>query len=133
MSRMPRVVREGKRSRKSRRLGKPHVVGRDEYEDMELDGRLELIRELVPLGLMHVQEELDREVVSLAGERYRRKAEDVRHYRHGTNPVLPENLIRIAAVDFLTFGCGSWDDDFMAPTGPSDPQWHGSIPRLSIG
>jgi len=67
MSRMPRVVREGKRSRKSRRLGKPHVVGRDEYEDMELDGRLELIRELVPLGLMHVQEELEREVVSLAG------------------------------------------------------------------
>ena len=86
MSRMPRVVHEGKRSKKSRRLGKPQVVGREEYEGLELDSRLELIRELVPLGLMHVQEELDREVVSLAGERYMRKAADVRHYRHGTNP-----------------------------------------------
>jgi transposase-like protein len=62
------------------------VVRREDYEGLELDSRLELIRELVPLGLMHVQEELDREVVSLAGERYMRKAEEVRHYRHGTNP-----------------------------------------------
>lgn len=86
MSRMPRVVHEGKRSRKSRRLGKPQVLRREDYEGLELDSRLELIRELVPLGLMHVQEELDREVVSLAGERYGRKAAEVKHYRHGTNP-----------------------------------------------
>jgi len=44
--------------------------------------------------------------------------------------VLREYLIRIAAVDFLTFGCGSWDHDFMAHSGPPGPQWHGSIPRL---
>ncbi len=59
---------------------------RDEYDGMELDGRLELIRELVPLGLMQVYEELDREVVSLAGERHSRKPEECKHYRHGTNP-----------------------------------------------
>ncbi len=56
MSRMPRLAREGKRSRKSRRLGEPRVVRRDEYDGMELDSRLELIRELVPLGLMQVYE-----------------------------------------------------------------------------
>jgi hypothetical protein len=31
----------------------------------------------------------------------------------------------IAAVDFLTFGCGPRDHDFMAPTGPPDPRWGG--------
>lgn len=86
MSRMPRLARDGKRSRKTRKLGKSQVVRQEDFEEMELDGRLELIRELVPLGLMQVQEELDREVVRLAGERYRRKTEDVTHYRHGTNP-----------------------------------------------
>ena len=45
--------------------------------------------------------------------------------------MLPENLIHPAIVDFLIFGCGPWDDDLMAPLGPSDPPWHGSIPRLS--
>ena len=24
-------------------------------------------------------------------------------------PVLPENLIRPPAIDFLTFGCGPWE------------------------
>jgi hypothetical protein len=42
--------------------------------------------------------------------------------------VLRENLIRPVIVDFLILGCGPWDDDFMAPVGPSDPPWHGSIP-----
>jgi hypothetical protein len=32
-------------------------------------------------------------------------------------PVLPENLIRLPAVDYLTFGCGPWNPDFMAPVG----------------
>jgi transposase-like protein len=53
---------------------------------MDLDSRLELIRALIPLGLMHVGDELDGEVVGLAGGRYERKAEGVRYYRHGTNP-----------------------------------------------
>lgn len=86
MSSMPRLVREGKRSRKSRRLGEPRVVRWGEYEGLGLDSRLELIRQLVPLGLMHVYEELDREVVRLAGERHSRKPEECKHYRHGRNP-----------------------------------------------
>ena len=67
MSRMRRLAARGKRSRKSKRLGEPEVVSREEYAGMELDSRLELIRSLVPVGLMAVYQELDREVVSLAG------------------------------------------------------------------
>ena len=86
MSRMPQLAGEGKRSRKLRRLGEPRVVRREEYAGMELDSRLELIRQLVPMGLMQVYEELDREVVRLAGERHSRKPAERKHYRHGTNP-----------------------------------------------
>lgn len=86
MPRMPQLARQGKRSRKSKTLGEPDVVNREEYGAMELDSRLELIRSLIPLGLMAVYEELEREVVSLAGARHSRKPEDPRHYRHGTNP-----------------------------------------------
>ena len=86
MSRMRRLAARGKRSRKSKRLGEPEVVSREEYAGMELDSRLELIRSLVPVGLMAVYQELDREVVSLAGVRHSRKSGGPKHYRHGTNP-----------------------------------------------
>jgi hypothetical protein len=32
------------------------VVRRSEYEELDLDAKVELIRELIPLGLMHIQE-----------------------------------------------------------------------------
>ena len=86
MSRMPHVAQQDKRSRKSKTLGEPDVVNREDYEAMELDSRLELIRSLIPLGLMAVYEELEREVVDLAGARHSRKREEPKHYRHGTNP-----------------------------------------------
>ena len=47
---------------------------------------MELIRSLVPLGLLHVQEVLDQEVRALAGERYARKDASVGGRRHGSNP-----------------------------------------------
>ena len=47
---------------------------------------MELIRSLVPLGLMHVEELLDAEVTALAGERYARKDASVGGRRHGSNP-----------------------------------------------
>ncbi len=43
-----------------------------EYGAMELDSRLALIQELIPIGLMHVEDELKKEVIELAGERYKR-------------------------------------------------------------
>ncbi len=44
---------------------------------------MKLIRSLIPLGLMHVQEVLDQEVTALAGERYARKDASVGGRRHG--------------------------------------------------
>jgi len=77
-------AKEGKR--KTKRLGEVNVIGRDEYEGLEPDSKIELIRALIPLGLMHVQELLDEEVKDLAGERYARKDESAMAYRHGSNP-----------------------------------------------
>jgi len=83
MARVPHIV--GKR-KKSKTLGKPEVISREAYEALELDSRLELIRALIPIGLAHVQEELEREVISLAGPHYSRKTGKDPHHRHGSNP-----------------------------------------------
>jgi len=82
MSTMPHLARKRK---KSRTIGEPLIVKRSEYTSMEPDGRMELIRALIPLGLMAVYEELEREVAALAGCRHGRKPEGDRLYRHGTN------------------------------------------------
>ena len=47
---------------------------------------MELIRSLVPLGLMHVEELLDEEVTALAGARYARKDGSTEGRRQGYNP-----------------------------------------------
>ena len=78
-----RVVRpRGKR----KVLTREKRLSRQEFEAMDLNGRVEMIRSLVGIGLVHVFEELDREVVALAGERYARKDEQTTCRRHGTNP-----------------------------------------------
>jgi transposase-like protein len=82
MSRVARAVWERK---KTKVLGEPRIISREEYAEMELDSRLELIRALIPLGLMKVNEELTREVELLAGDRYDRKREAGMGYRHGRN------------------------------------------------
>ena len=56
------------------------------YAELEVDAKVELIRSLVPLGLMHIEELLDEEVTALAGERYARKDPSVAGRRHGSNP-----------------------------------------------
>jgi len=80
MARVPRVVRNRKRKRV---LEVPKVLRRDEFDGLVPEARVELIRELIPLGLMLIQEELDRDVEHLAGAvRSRGTAYD----RYGTNP-----------------------------------------------
>ena len=59
---------------------------REDYAELELDAKVELIRSLVPLGLMQVEELLDAEVTALAGEHYARKAASIGGRRHGSNP-----------------------------------------------
>jgi capsule polysaccharide export protein KpsC/LpsZ len=40
------------------------------YGAKELDSRIALIQALIPIGLMHVTDELQNEVMNLAGQRY---------------------------------------------------------------
>ena len=83
---MGSLLRPVKKRKKVRRLGEVEIVRREEYGELELDSKVEMIRSLVPLGLMHVHEMLDDEVKALAGERYARKDELERGRRHGSNP-----------------------------------------------
>ncbi len=75
-----RRVRKRKRS-----FGEVTVLRREEYEELELDAKVEAIRGLIPLGLMHVQELLDQEVMVLAGPR-RAREDGAPGMRYGSNP-----------------------------------------------
>ena len=44
----------------------------EEYGAMEMDSKVALINELIPIGLMHVKAVLQDEVTALAGEKYKR-------------------------------------------------------------
>ena len=68
---MGSLLRTVKKCKKSRRLGEVEVVEREEYTELEVDSKVEMIRALVPLGLMHVHELLDDEVKALAGRAIR--------------------------------------------------------------
>ena len=83
---MSSVLRPVRKRKKGRTLGPVKIIRREDYSDLELDAKVELIRSLVPLGLMHVEELLDEEVTALAGERYARKDASVGGRRHGSNP-----------------------------------------------
>jgi transposase-like protein len=83
MGRVPQLVAARK---KDRRLGEPRELNWRVIEALELDARVELIRELIPLGLAEVSRMLDEEVERLAGPRHRRKEAKEASYRHGSNP-----------------------------------------------
>ena len=82
---MSSVLRPVRKHKKGRTLGS-EIIRREDYADLELDAKVEVIRSLVPLGLMHVEEVLDAEVTALAGERYARKDASMVGRRHGSNP-----------------------------------------------
>ena len=83
---MRSVLRSVRKRKKSRRLGAVAIINREEYAGFDVDAKVEMIRALVPLGLMHVQELLDDEVTALAGARHARKEPGVQGRRHGSNP-----------------------------------------------
>ena len=51
------------------------VMQLKEYGVLDLDSKVALILDLIPLGLMHVKEVLQQEVESLAGEKYKRNGQ----------------------------------------------------------
>jgi putative transposase len=83
---MSSIAKSKKRSKKTKCLGAPSVLRADHYEAFDVDSKVECIRALIPLGLMHVQEVLETEVCTLAGARYARKTPDLPGRRHGSNP-----------------------------------------------
>jgi putative transposase len=72
--------------KKSKRLERVERMSREEFEATALDSRVEMIRNLIPLGLIQIFEELDKEVTAVCGDRYERKGKDVLGRRHGSNP-----------------------------------------------
>ena len=101
---MSSVLRSVRKRKKARRLGPVEIIGREDYADLELDAKVELIRSLVPLGLMHVEELLDEELTALAGERYapsrpRRSAGAVMAATPGRS-VWPASACRFACPGF---------------------------------
>ena len=83
---MSSIANTAKRSQKRKQLGTAQIFGPTHYEAFDVDSKLECIRTLIPLGLMHLQEVLEDEVCALAGARYARKTTAVPGRRHGSNP-----------------------------------------------
>ena len=83
MERVPQLVRRGK---KDRRMGAPSELDWEAIEALRTEMRVELIQELIPLGLAEVGRVLDEEVERLAGPRHARRGEGEVIYRHGSNP-----------------------------------------------
>lgn len=83
---MSTVAQRRGKGKKHRVLGEVEVLSAEQYEGMGVDGRVEAIQALIPLGLMHVQEELQREVLCLAGGRHERQAGGKPLVRYGSNP-----------------------------------------------
>ena len=80
MERVPQLVRRGK---KDRRMGAPSELDWAAIEALRTGMRVELIQELIPLGLAEVGRVLDEEVERLAGPRHARKGEGEVIYQHG--------------------------------------------------
>lgn len=102
---MSKVASSKRRVKRTVRIGKvaPETVAQME----DLDGRIEAIQLLIPLGLQAVTEELQRSVLELAGPRYARNAPDQPLRRWGSqggsvylaDQKLPIDVPRVRNVD----------------------------------
>ena len=82
---MSSFLRTVGRRKKTRLLGEADVLSQEDYAALELDARVDLVRALIPLGMMHVEELLLEEVEALAGGRYERKQGETAGVRYGSN------------------------------------------------
>jgi len=81
MQRVRQIRRKGQATKLIRR--RLEAVG---LESEGIDAKVALIQELIPLGLLHVEEELQREVMVLAGPRYARQGGRPGVVRYGRQP-----------------------------------------------
>lgn len=75
----------GKRKQKKIK-GDSQSMTFEEFGAMQMESRIQLILQLIPLGLMAIQDILEQEVLSLCGPKYSRKSDATLAFRHGTNP-----------------------------------------------
>jgi len=71
---MSSIAKPPQRSKKIRCLGADAVVTAEHYANLEVGSKLECIRALIPLGLLHLHNLLEEEICALAGR------------PHGSNP-----------------------------------------------
>jgi putative transposase len=83
---MRTVAKKGRKGKKQRIMEEVEILSPEEYDQMALDARVETIQALIPLGLRHIQEELNQEVEQLAGRRHEREAGGKVMVRYGHNP-----------------------------------------------
>jgi transposase-like protein len=83
---MTKVTEKSKKGKKQKVKGEVKVLKPEEYEGLSIDVRIETIQALIPLGLMHIEQELQKEVKRLAGERHERVEGGKENVRYGSNP-----------------------------------------------
>ena len=83
-SRVPHNSRP--RGKKQLVKGEPNLMDYDEFQALQLEERIALIQELIPLGLMAVANELNREVDTLVGAKHQKKNDASSPKRYGYNP-----------------------------------------------
>jgi putative transposase len=71
---MSRVIKSRDKS-KAKRGQVANIKSMQEYGQMDVDCKVALIQELIPLGLMHIKDLLQEEVARLAGDKYRRNGQ----------------------------------------------------------
>ncbi len=62
---MSSIAKTTTRSKKTRRLGAVRVIRPEQYEAFDVNSKVECIRALIPVGLLHVQALLEEEVCTL--------------------------------------------------------------------
>jgi len=82
---MKKLSKQLGKGKKKRVLGEVAVLRPEEYKGLEVDSKVEMIRALIPLGLMHANELLQQEVTRLAGEPYERVRGGKECVRYGSN------------------------------------------------
>ena len=83
---MKKIGGIGGKSKKNRKLGQERILREEEYQNLDRESKVEVIKALIPLGLMRVAEMLEEEVEELAGPRYSRGAGQENLVRYGKNP-----------------------------------------------
>lgn len=83
---MKTIVNIGGKSKKQRTLGPTHTLSKTEFDNLDRDTKINVILDLIPLGLMSVSEMLENEVKELVGSRYSREGGQPGLARYGSNP-----------------------------------------------